>query len=534
MPSTGPVLPVLVLVACLLVASVGPVVAASDHAPADADSIASADSDALTATETTACLSGPGGTTASAAESETLSIETFVAPGTDYDRLTNASALAAANESGRLTPASAGVDRTWEDEVVAYRDGIVHRIALNGSATGLLDRLAAQNRGSPTANFRAFLAGDGVEFDYHGSTACPPQLAVNASIDRGAIRVVPDQTNETLSLVLDTDRLLFHPLGGGEPTTDTFVRGHNGFSFTLSESTGLVAENTTVETSYDVTDATVAFGDRYDGLLELDSAPNQSVRGRTTLAPGSEVTVILHPDTANGSALETTATVNRTRGFAGQFDLSEAASGATYAVEVPELTESPVVGGGAPLVAVGNATTALLTVENHTSIGTVLYGTTLTTTDGGFVTVRNSSGDFVGVSDYFEPGTVVAQPDLSPALAENGTVTVTAYRDANGNQEFDDADVPYRANGTAVSDTAEIQIEQDQGAASIGTTTSTALDTTSTTTTTTAESATASAATDDRLAPETQSSASTPGISGFGLSVTLVVTVLVLIRVLSR
>lgn len=506
-------------------------------------------------TGTSACVAGSATATTSS-DAGNLSVETLVAPGDDYDRLTNASALAAANRTGRLTPASVGVDRTWEDKVVAYGDVVVHRVALNGSAIRLLDVLTAEERESPTANFRAFVTSEAAEFRYVGATACPPELALNASLDRGAIRAVPDRQNDTLSLVLDVDRLLFHPLGGDEPTTDTFVKGHNGLALTLHASSGLVAENVTVGSDYEVEDAGVEFGGRHDGLVELDSANNQSVLGRTLLAPGSDVEVVLRPYTANGSTVVTTATVNRTREFAARVDLSAADGGATYAVAVPELTESPAIRGGAPLVTVGNATTALLSVENQTSTGRVLYRTSVTTTHGGFVAVRNASGGLVGVSDYVEPGATVVQPDLSPGLDANATVTVTAYRDSNGNRAFDDADAPYRANGTVVRDTAVVSLERDDegpddegpsettttdGTTSQSTTTPTADSTTTATTSpapdgssfpTTPDTGTSSV-TDDRGEGEsTESTAdtSTGGVLGFGFAAGAFAVVLVLLR----
>lgn len=517
-----------VMVACLLVAGVAPSAAVQNDGVGTAVGPAGAN----------ACIPASGTVSAPSGESGTLSVETFVAPGEEYDRLRNASALAAANRTGRLTPASVGVERTWEDEVVAYSDVIVHRIALNGSATRLLDRVTARNRGSPTESFRELVTGGDAEFRYIGASACPPELALNATLDRGAMRVVPDRENGTLSLVLDTDRLLYHPLGGGEPTTDTRVKGHNGFSFTLYESSGLVAENTTVENSYDVDDASATFGGRHDGLVEVDAARDQAVRGRTILAPGNEVSVVLRPYTANASAVASTATVNRSRSFAPRFDLSNASPGATYRLEAPSVAEFPAVRRGATLVAVGDATTALVDVENQTTTGTVLYRTSLTTTDGGFVTVRNASGGLVGTSDYLEPGATVAQPDLSPALAENGTVTVTAYRDANGNREFDDADVPYRANGTVVADTAVVGVESsEEPQTPTGTTASTATPTPKTP---------GSATTDDGTASETgerdpnasagrTTSPTAPAVPGFGFRQAVVaVAAVVLLRLARR
>jgi hypothetical protein len=482
----------------------------------------------------TACPSGGSFSGASADESGNLSLDTLVAPGADYDRLTDADALSAARRAGTLTPAIDGVDLTWEDDLVAYRDVVVHRVGLNGSATDLLDRLAAQERGSPTENFRALVAGDEVAFDYIGATACPPELALNASIDREAVRVVPDREHGALFLVLDTDRLLFHPLGGGEPTTDTFVKGHHGLTLTLRASSGLVAENTTVESHYDVADARVEFVGERDGLVRVAPDDDQTVRGRTTLAPGSEVEVTLHPYTGSGDNVTATATVNRSREFAAEFDLTNVSPETTYATAVTGVTEPPTVEAGATLVAVGNATAALVDVSDYDSDGPVstLYPIPVTTTDGGFVVVRNASGDLLGVSEYLEPGATTARPEFSPALVADQTVTATAYRDANANREFDDADVPYRTNGSVVRDAAAVRIEGDWEP-----TTTAVTPTTTVGARTTTEPTTGSTSTDRPMAGETSAKTEddgrtpepgettrspVPGVPGFGVAATAV------------
>lgn len=406
------------------------------------------------------CSAGSAALVSSGAEGDGLSLETFVAPEREYDALRNASAFHAARESGTLTPADAGVDRTHGERVVAYRDVVVHRLSLNGSATGLLDRLAARE-GSPTANFRALAAGDDLSVEYRGATACPPELALNASLDRGAIRAVPDRPNDTLYLAFDTDRLLFHPLDDGEPTTDTFVKGHHGFGLTLRAESGLVSEDATVGADYRVEDAGASFVSRRDGLVEVEAERRQRLRGRTTLAPGSELTVRLHPLDATGDPFAANATVNRSRAFTATFDLSNA-SGDLFAVGVAGITDPPVVEGGATLVAVGDATGAVVTASDQRSDGTVFYGPALTTTDGGFAVVRDGAGDLVGVSEFHAAGARVAQVDLSPPLTGEQTVTVTLYRDVDGDGAFGDADVPYRVDGDPVRDTATVEVERDR------------------------------------------------------------------------
>lgn len=475
--------------ACLLIVLSAPPVAAAHGTTPGATAVARSG--------TTTCGAATGASYVAAAESGNLSLETFVAPGEAYDRLADASALETARRTGTLTPADGGIDRKWVEEVVAYHDVIVHRIALNGSASGLLDRL---DESSPSEDFRGLAASDDVDFEYRGATACPPELALNASVDRGAVRVVPDRADDTLYLVLDTDRLLFHPLGGGEPTTDTYVKGHHGISFGLRAESGLVPENRTVANDYQVEDADAAFAGRTEGLLRLSPTDDETVRGRTLLAPGSEVSLSLRPLTANASPVTGTATVDRSREFAAGIDLSDASDGAVYTVELRGGSRPVRLEGGATLVVVGNASGAVVDARDQSSEGKIFYGPSLTTTDGGFAVVRNASGGFVGASEHLNPGATSTKIGLAPDLAEDQTVTVIVYRDANGNEAFDDADVPYRANGTVVQDTAAVRVERRPK-----------------TTTTSASSSTAT------FRPA--SSTATPGQPGFGVTVALIAVI---------
>lgn len=444
----------------MLVASAAPATAAPATAapttvpPSDATPIRDAPPSAAAACLTT-------GTTA-AGDAGNVSLDTYVAPDGSFDRFRNASALREGTDSDALAPASAGVDRTWDGEAVAYRDVVVHRVRLHGPAASLLDELAETDADSATDAVRTLVAGGELGFEYHGSTACPPELALNASADAGSVRVVSDRETDSLWFVFDVDRLRFHPLGGGEPTNDTYVRGHNGFSLTVRQSSGVVDADATVRTSYDVDDADVEFRGAAPGLVRAPSRGDVVLRGETVLAHGSEVTVRLRR-VDGGHAVERTAEVNDSRAFATNLTLPENASGSTYAVGAPGVTGDPVSRAGATLLTVGNASDALVDLSNQTSEGAadVLYGPVVSSTSGGFAVVTDDSGDRVAVSDYLSPGSTVAQIYLTPPRTENGTLSVTLYRDVDGDRELDDADAPYRTNGSVVRDAGFVRADSD-------------------------------------------------------------------------
>lgn len=379
-----------------------------------------------------------------------VSVTTWVAPAGSYDELQNASAIAAIAGTRSLTRVGSGE--------VANGDVVVHRLRLNGSATQLLDGLAAQNRGSPTANFQALVQREGVEFRYVGASACPPELALNATIERDALRVVPDRENDALYLLVDVDDAMFDPPGDTGPTADGWELGRHAMSLELRRSSGLVAENVTVKADYDVAERRASFVAPTEGLVQLSPASNQTIRGHTTVAPGTEIRVLLRPVEASTGPLGATATVNRSRGFEARFDLSGISGDALYAVRVAGMERDEDF-RSVTIAAVGNATGAVVFAGTPESEGLVLDDLSVATTDGGFAVIRNASGGIVGHSRYLDPGAASVQPDLRPPIRTNQTVTVTLYRDVNGNQTFDPTDEPYRVNGSAVRDTANVTIE---------------------------------------------------------------------------
>lgn len=452
------------------------------------------------------------GTTQSGSTSQTLSVSTWTAPGAAWPDLDSASNVRQAFESNTLTPVSAGAN-FYDDPAVATGDVVVHRIELNGSATGLLDRLAAQGQGSPEANFGHLVQHSdetGVELYYRGPTACPPTLALDESIANESLRVIPDHDTGALYLVLDVEHLLFYPPGAGEPTSDEWNWGHHAIRFTVRQSTGLVTENTTVGDTYDVADRRVEIDAEHDSLLRLDPAANQTISGKATMAPGTSLTLELVPlGQPNATAVHTaTATLDRNGTFTTAFDLTDVPSGTLYTIRVPV---TPPDEPPRRLVAVGNATGATLSVADQESIGTVLYASGVTTTHGGFIVARNDTTT-VAVSDYFGPGAGSPQPHYDPLLWTNQTLTITVYQDTNDDRQFDPAtDEPYRVAGEPVRDTVNVTVDPS------GRETTTQSPTEVTASTTTETGPTASS-TQQRTTTPSRTSIPTPGL-GLGIAV---------------
>ncbi len=175
------------------------------------------------------CATGTTATASSDGTDENLSLSTWTAPASTAGEFQTGADVREAIASGRLTPDHAGANR-YDDDSIANGDVLVHRIQLNGSSRDLLDRLDEQDEGSPTENFRRLVHADnGIDLHYLGPTACPPRLALNASIENGAFRVVPDRDHDTLYVVVDVEELRFE-LGSSGPVADKWNWGHHAVS----------------------------------------------------------------------------------------------------------------------------------------------------------------------------------------------------------------------------------------------------------------------------------------------------------------
>jgi hypothetical protein len=134
----------------------------------------------------------------------------------------------------------------------------------------------------------------------------------------------------------------------------------------------------------------------------------------------------------------------------------------------------------------GNAGNAAVSFADQTTDGATVTVDSVFLADGGYVVVHNSSlqdgevvGSVIGVSEYLEPGlsedveiTLFDVPGATfdrTALTENETLIAMAHTD-DGNETFDfvasngTLDGPYVANGTPVTDSANVTLPPATGA----------------------------------------------------------------------
>jgi hypothetical protein len=142
--------------------------------------------------------------------------------------------------------------------------------------------------------------------------------------------------------------------------------------------------------------------------------------------------------------------------------------------------------GGAGAQQTGNAGNAAVTFPDQSTDDTTVTVESVVVPEGGFVAIHDSTlldgnvvGSVVGVSEYLGPGlhedvevTLFDVPGAEfnqTALNESQSLIAMPHLDTNSNQTYDfvatdgAADGPYVANGSAVTEAANVTVEPDDG-----------------------------------------------------------------------
>lgn len=373
-----------------------------------------------------------------------LDLRTWVAP--ESAELSNLSAIDAAKASGNLTRAG----------VVAENDKLV----LELRAEGLSSAIAARNESNLTARFSAWVATDGVSLRVRETTPGPSKPAIFVNVtDPDSATVVPGHRDDAYYLVVDTETV---PVTDNyEPTGDrTDLRtSEYRANLTLTNESGLVESRASAEANFSVrpreAGVVTEFGSH---RVHVGSAPNRSVPVKTTLAPGSKVTVVVEGP-GDPFPFEATGRVrNASDGFvfAPTFDFSDVPPGTEFTVTASHRGESRIDYGDAGR---GVVTEPTASVEWR-AVGELDASVSASLSRGGFVVVRRSSpdGEILGNSPYLEPGAdqTVLVP-LDAALDSNATLVAVAVRDSDDDGEFDpETDEPYTDGSFRVADSKTV------------------------------------------------------------------------------
>ncbi|MFC7081077.1 DUF7282 domain-containing protein [Halorussus caseinilyticus] len=231
---------------------------------------------------------------------------------------------------------------------------------------------------------------------------------------------------------------------------------HFRANFSVAASSTLADDAESVTDEFEFWDRDADFepaGNVADGEFEPDggvetvrvgSAPNRTVRVETTLPPRSNVTVVVEGANDTFRFEESGRVRNASEGFvfAPTFDFSDVPPGTDFDVTLRHRDES-VMGYGGPDPGVVVEPEADVRIA---AVGASAANVTAKLPSGGFVVVRRDSvdGDRLGASDRLAPGQRNVSVEFDADLGANATLFAVAFRDADGDGEFDrETDEPY-------------------------------------------------------------------------------------------
>ena len=321
-----------------------------------------------------------------------------------------------------------------------------------------------QESGGDAVTVSSVTLSDGGFVAIHLDNASGTVVGSSDYIEAGSASDIPVSLNEPLSedttLVAmahqDTDRDETYAFEFGSSVDAPYMA--NGSAVTDSAEITVPAA-ATVDTNADIDD---------DGQVDefaVRQAAEQTITGTTTAPDGTELDVIVTgTDSGSPFVKPLTATVQSDGSWATTADFSGNPEGANFTVQVERdgasLLDEPVDGR------IGEAPTASVTVADQTSDGSAVTVSSVTLSDGGFVAIHrnNASGTVVGSSDYIEAGSASdVEIALDTPFDGDATVVAMPHQDTDGDETYEfefgsSVDAPYTANGSAVTDSAEVSV----------------------------------------------------------------------------
>ncbi|WP_237561232.1 DUF7282 domain-containing protein [Halococcus sediminicola] len=378
-------------------------------------------------------------------ERTTGELITWTAPAASFDNATNASEVATAVESGRITATDS----------VAIGDVSVNQFKLSGVYGALAVANVTELLGNGTLDFSMVQTNP-------ATNRPPKRLDLSRSLANDSIRVVPDPRNDVLYVNVDTGAAVFE--NGTVAAGDTFEN-----TLTLDGESALAESDESVGANVTLVGTELGLG---DPSLAADS--NQTVTGTTSVAPGSEVTVRLQRNGTSPFVKTNTTRVKPNGSFVASFNLSAVTPRTTVSVRA----DGPLGTGDRTNVTVrpdrtneSTNGTAALAVADGTTDGETVTVRNATLPDGGFVVVHAPNvstdpvGSVLGASSYLENGTAEnVTVSLAEPLREDTRVVVMAHTDSNDNQVYDfsssngSEDEPYTTNGSPVTARARLTV----------------------------------------------------------------------------
>ncbi|MFB6139787.1 MAG: BGTF surface domain-containing protein [Halosimplex sp.] len=345
-----------------------------------------------------------------------------------------------------------------QSDLVASDELIVHQVSASG-----LEGVFKNRTESGDNETNAFLgAVDSGVFNASFSEQNPGPNAQreNFNLDTSNTVVIPDYQNDTYYIAVDLS-------GVSDDVLQDNIVYNASFTFESYSSVGpqIGGEGSgTVgsEWTYEKADATL--DTNAEDMVIIRNQAGQTIRGDTNVAPGTELGLRINSQSDDSPFLKTLTThVQEDRSFAATGDFSDKGANINFTVSVRRggkaITENAYDGRilGQPTASVTFSDQMVSESNQQVVVDSV------TLSDGGFVAIHegSASGDVIGTSKYLQAG---QHTDVRIALDSdvNDTTTLVAmpHLDTNANNlyDFPEADAPYTADGSAVTDSASVSL----------------------------------------------------------------------------
>ncbi|WP_367175451.1 DUF7282 domain-containing protein [Haloarcula rubripromontorii] len=350
---------------------------------------------------------------------------------------------------------------------IADGDLVVHQIVASGVEGPLAYEEEVNGSSSTTQAFLQSTAGGTGNNDAFNLTVNRSDVGANADEDpldlnSTNVVVVDDPDNNTYFVAVKTELANF---SSGTPIRADDEDDELVANFTVSGDTGLSEDNDGVEDDYSIVDRDATL-DTANGLVQAQAAADQQITGTTTVAPGSELEVEVESDSDSNPFLDRPeATVGQNGTFSATADFSDYSAGTNFTAQTLDVDGDNL--GDEEDGQLTDAATATVSISDQESDGSEVVVDSAQLSEGGFIAVHagNASGDVVGNSEYLEAG---SHEDITITLDEpmdeDFTAVAMPHLDTNGNEAYDfpGADGPYTANGSAVTDSANVTVGTEE------------------------------------------------------------------------
>lgn len=278
-------------------------------------------------------------------------------------------------------------------------------------------------------------------------------LDLRETIRRDGLELFIDEENEMVYLLAQTDELVFR--GGAAGNRDAVaINDKFNIKLTLLKRGSLVESSKTFETTFEVVERSVEFQHK-GNMITVQSGFNQSIAGRTTVAPGTELEIQAKSNGTDSFLKQAPVEISSERTFNSAFDFIDVSQNTTFWLSVPGVPDTSAVG------IVGESLRASVSFDKQQFKNRNVSISSVTLSHGGYLALKNgsASGTVIGISRTFPPGKYdsVTVPLNREWNGSKSLVAVPYYNRTNAKRTgVRQSDIAYRQDGSVISATALI------------------------------------------------------------------------------